>query len=451
MTRDRDIERVLEAWLSQGPTVMPDRLFDGILDRVERQPQRRLARIQRGISTMRPISFIAAAAAIIVVIGAGAVLLGRPTASTVGAPSPIPSVIPSAAPAASAPATPSASTGAQLPPALQYHWISAPRVIPQDQSQPVLPLLFVALSTISVNFDVGQAVLASAATVAAPGSLTLSLTVPGMGCTAGDIGTYTWSISPDGSTLTLAATNDACAARAAAFAGTWTRSACRDVNDTCLGAVPAGTYSSTFLDVRSASGYVRPWGAYGQLRYTVPAGWANQSDYPPNYTLMPAVDYAGAAGDPNGSTSHGIYLFARPAAWADTATCANKVAPGIGQTPAALAAWVASRPGVVATKPAPITVGGYPGLMLDIHLAPSWTRACPGDTFPSAPLLLNVSGSPSDWNWGIAGTEQQRLILVDIGGGKTVAIIVDDHSTPSRFDQLVAQAMPIIATFQFSK
>ena len=274
---------------------------------------------------------------------------------------------------------------------------------------------------------------------------------PGVGCAAGDLGTYTWSISPDGLGLTLTPTNDACAVRAAAFAGTWTRSECRDVNDTCLGAVPAGTYSSTFLDVRSASADVHPWGAYGQLRYTVPAGWANQSDYPSDYTFMPAAEYSGAAGDPNGTASHGIYLFAWPAALADTATCANQVAPGIGHTPAALAASVASRPGVVATKPTPITVGGYSGLMLDIHLAPSWTRTCPGVTLPSAALLVNDGGSPSASNWGIGGTEQQRLILVDIGGGRTVAINVDDNSTPSRFAELVAQAMPIIATFQFPK
>ena len=45
MTRPRDIERVLEAWFLDGPSHMPDRLFDAVLDRVERVPQRRLARL----------------------------------------------------------------------------------------------------------------------------------------------------------------------------------------------------------------------------------------------------------------------------------------------------------------------------------------------------------------------------------------------------------------------
>jgi hypothetical protein len=450
MTRDRDIERVLEAWLSQGPTVMPDRLFDGILDRVERQPQRRLARIQRGISTMRPISFIAAAAAIIVVIGAGAVLLGRPTASTVGAPSPIPSVIPSAVPAASATTAPSASTGAQLPPALQYHWISAPRVIPQDGSQPVLPLLFVAPSTIAVSLDLGRVELASTASVGGPGTLTLTLN-DGQICPVGAAGAYAWSLSPDGLSLTLTATHDACGIRAAAFAGTWTRSACRDQNDTCLGAVPAGTYSSTFLDLRSASADLRPWGAYGQLRYTLPAGWANPSDYPQNFTLMPAADYAGPVGDPNGSATHGIYVYSRATAMADTASCASQEAPGVGTTADALAAWMASRPGVVATKPTPMMVGGYPGMVLDIRMAPSRTKVCPGDSGPSMPLLMGPSGAIDSWSLGIGANERWRVVLIDLGVGKTVVIVVGDNSTPSRFDALIAQAMPIVTTFQFPK
>ena len=41
MTRERDIERVLEAWLEPGPSEMPDRVFEAVLDRIEREPQRR--------------------------------------------------------------------------------------------------------------------------------------------------------------------------------------------------------------------------------------------------------------------------------------------------------------------------------------------------------------------------------------------------------------------------
>lgn len=39
--------------------------------------------------------------------------------------------------------------------------------------------------------------------------------------------------------------------------------------------------------------------------------------------------------------------------------------------------------------------------------------------------------------------------VIAIGGGLTVALILDDTSTPSRFGALVAQAMPIVETFTF--
>jgi hypothetical protein len=87
--------------------------------------------------------------------------------------------------------------------------------------------------------------------------------------------------------------------------------------------------------------------------------------------------------------------------------------------------------------------------MLDLRLAPTRTKRCPGDTFATQLLLVGASGATDAWNWGIGGTEQQRLILLAIGSGRTVAIFVDDNSTPSRFAELVAQAMPVIATFTF--
>jgi hypothetical protein len=107
MNRERDIERVLDAWLQPGPTVMPDRLFDDVLERIERQPQRRLARLQLRITTMRPITLFAAAAAIAVALGAGIILLGRPSTSDVGAPTTSPTTSPTTAPEPST--TPSAT------------------------------------------------------------------------------------------------------------------------------------------------------------------------------------------------------------------------------------------------------------------------------------------------------------------------------------------------------
>ena len=48
---------------------------------------------------------------------------------------------------------------------------------------------------------------------------------------------------------------------------------------------------------------------------------------------------------------------------------------------------------------------------------------------------------------GIAGTDRQRVILVDLGNGDLIGIVVS--SPPAQFDAFVAQATPIIQSFKF--
>ena len=61
MTRDQDIERVLERWFTEGPTQMPDRLFE-FVDHIDRLPQRHRARLQTRFVAMNSTLRIAAAA-----------------------------------------------------------------------------------------------------------------------------------------------------------------------------------------------------------------------------------------------------------------------------------------------------------------------------------------------------------------------------------------------------
>jgi hypothetical protein len=44
--------------------------------------------------------------------------------------------------------------------------------------------------------------------------------------------------------------------------------------------------------------------------------------------------------------------------------------------------------------------------------------------------------------------EHWHLILVDLSADHTLAIVIDDAAEPGRFDDLVAAALPIIATFE---
>lgn len=89
-----DLDRALRTWFEDGPTVMSDRVVDGIAARIARQPQRRTWRL-RGRTVMNTYTKLAAAAAAIVVVGfVGWQLLpsrnnsgGPPTAAPTTAPS----------------------------------------------------------------------------------------------------------------------------------------------------------------------------------------------------------------------------------------------------------------------------------------------------------------------------------------------------------------------------
>ena len=102
MTHERDIERLLDYWLADGPAQAPDRVLDVVVDRIGRQRQRPTWRLDWRLPAMTPIikfGAAVAAAGIVVIIGFG--LLRGPTTNVGG---------PAASPTQSAsPASPSAS------------------------------------------------------------------------------------------------------------------------------------------------------------------------------------------------------------------------------------------------------------------------------------------------------------------------------------------------------
>lgn len=112
MSQRSDIDRVLEVWMADGPTAIPDRVVDVVAARIGVQRQRRAWPFPWRTTVTTQVKLVAALAAVIVVAVAGFSILGRPSGSNVGgnpssAPSPsqgtgspTPSV--SAAPSASA-------------------------------------------------------------------------------------------------------------------------------------------------------------------------------------------------------------------------------------------------------------------------------------------------------------------------------------------------------------
>ena len=90
MTQQRDIERLLDHWFSDGPTEAPDRVIDVVADRIERQPQRPAWRFHlREIHVNTMLRAGIAVAAVVVVAFIGFKLLPGQSGGT-GGPAPDP-------------------------------------------------------------------------------------------------------------------------------------------------------------------------------------------------------------------------------------------------------------------------------------------------------------------------------------------------------------------------
>jgi hypothetical protein len=111
MTSQRDIERLLDHWFSDGPTGVPDRVVDIVADRIERQSQRPAWRLlpRRNIHVNIMLRLAAATAAIVLVTILGFSVM-QPNRSAVGGPSPTPTAVPPTA----SPATPAYAWPATL-------------------------------------------------------------------------------------------------------------------------------------------------------------------------------------------------------------------------------------------------------------------------------------------------------------------------------------------------
>lgn len=410
MTRDRDIERVLDRFYAEGPSEMPDRLLLGVFDRIEHVPQRRLGPLTRFATMNTNLRFAAAAAIVVTVVGVGAFALA--TRPSVG-PQSTPTVSPSLGP------TPGSSTS-PMPAALAHTWIGPPRTVPEIN--PPLPPLDASMLWFEPSgyllVGVGQAgfdpsvdeILTSKVGLSSPDTIVFTLGSPGNGCERGDVGTYTFSFSANGKVLTLAEIADPCAARSGAVSGDWNRTDCPDQNVPCLGDMDPGTHvSAIFNPFVALSAWVPN---YGALSYQVPAGWMNIGDYKVAYAL---TKQGAAANGPE------ILLLAD----------FNCTGGGIGNTPAELANLLKGEFALVATTPAPITVGSLSGMTLDLRTNYLWTQQC-----------LYAYRAPT------GGMVHQRAIFLDMGGGRTLLVEIDAPDQAS-FDAFVAEAMPVIQSFQF--
>lgn len=172
------------------------------------------------------------------------------------------------------------------------------------------------------------------------------------------------------------------------------------------------------------------------LTFSVPDGWELANDTPTYLQLRPA-----------GSDVAGIHLFRNAVAASQDPACPSDPELGVGNTSSELVAWMRGLPGLVVSTPAMATVGGLPGVSVDIGIREDWTQSCPfANGNPTVPLF-NSNGA--GYHWIVVGNERLRLYLVDLPSGGTILIDVDAFDG-TLFDSLIGAALPIVRSFEFA-
>jgi hypothetical protein len=380
---------------------------------------------------MNRIPLALGAAAVVAIAGAALVFKAGPGPTVGTSPTPVLTIPPSGSTAS--PSNAPVAAGGPVPSELRARWMGDHRGIVAPGAGTTIVLDDSTFALTQSNAGSTRRLTSSASSVG-DGQIRLESAATANDCTKGDVGVYRWLLTSSGRTLTITEDSDACPARAGALAGTWWLMGCAVADDFCLGLLDAGTYKSQYIGPRVDPGAT--WTPeFGALTYTVPDGWANASDWPNSFVLMPSTDFPGPTdSDPTRS----IGIVTQPSAMSQTTPCALEPATGVARTLDGLVTWVGHAPGLVTTAAAAITIDGHPARRIDLRIDPAFRAKCQG-TPPSVGYLKDV---------GLLGAERQRLILVDLGDGDVVGIVIRT-SDPAAFDAFVAEAMPIVESFRF--
>jgi hypothetical protein len=145
-----------------------------------------------------------------------------------------------------------------------------------------------------------------------------------------------------------------------------------------------------------------------------------------------------------------IWLLSDETAHAQGPGCPeNSIDASVGRKPDQLASWLRTLPGVTATAPAPVSVGGLSGLMLDVSLKPTWTKGCPGGgSGPNIQLFADSDGKEHDVS--VHGDVPLHILLLDLGDGRSLVLFVNAKDKAT-YDALLPEATSIINSFQFTR
>jgi hypothetical protein len=188
-------------------------------------------------------------------------------------------------------------------------------------------------------------------------------------------------------------------------------------DSTAAGILPPGS-AATRAFVRGAT-------------FTVPAGWVNTVDTSEFYGLFGETPANEAEFGLTGNIAQGIFM-----ALVDTPS--GLICDAIetsGASSAALVDSLVANEALLTSERVDVTIGGLSGAQVDAHIDPAWTGSCPlGPDDPPTKDYKDYRG---------------RFVFLDSPSGAKLMIIVDSVHAAG-FEGFLAEAMPIVESFDFT-
>ena len=164
--------------------------------------------------------------------------------------------------------------------------------------------------------------------------------------------------------------------------------------------------------------------------FSVPDGWVNSGDSARYHELFPDTPANQTEFERAERLAQSIVMGPHTSPW----FFCESVEHNRGATAAEMAAAVAANEALATTGLVDVEIGGLSGKQFDVRLNPDWTGTCPPS--PDDPPGMNL------------GDERIRGILLDHPGRGVIVIFVGSLSSAD-FEAFLAEAMPIVESFQF--
>jgi len=196
---------------------------------------------------------------------------------------------------------------------------------------------------------------------------------------------------------------------------------CDDPAFSCAGSLTEGEHSS----VAFKPGFT----------FSIPAGWGNTLDRGRTYTFHA----------PGNTLS--LQVMSQVAIPEQTAGCPAQRKAGAGNTVSDWVTFLTGHPGLVASTPEPLTVGGYSGMRITFHVGTAWTMTCPQSIGPAAFLITDSGAVPARVYW--IDDQFTTFTILDVAG-ETVIIHMDSAPSDAANAKDQQTVNPIVETFKFT-